>query len=88
MTERICIPTQLGELVAYPINETDYPGIHIYLKRGNDELLLAMVEVSQVLDWGNVCCTVYGDAASEAPTYVDRIFRDELDEYYDSIANS
>lgn len=86
MTERIRIPTVLGELIAFDSNCTDYPGIHIVLHRNGIDLQIATIEVEHVFNDPSVNYTIYGNTTSDEPTISDRIFPDELDEGFASIA--
>lgn len=88
MSAHVRIPTILGELIACESQCSDYPGIHIFLRREGVDLLLASVEVEHVFPEASVNYTIYGNTTSDEPTISDRIFADELDEGFDSLTES
>lgn len=88
MNKPICIPTIFGDIVAYACSDTSYPGVHIFLRRNGIEILIACVEAEHVFDHPSLNYQVYGDLSSDIPTISDRIFPDEIDDAFSSIADN
>lgn len=88
MNKPIRIPTILGDIVAYEVADPHYPGIDIFLSRDGVEILLATVEVEAPIGDTSLNYRVYGDLASDEPTISDRIFPDEIDEAFSSLAGN
>lgn len=86
MNKPICIPTILGDIVAYDVADPDYPGIDIFLRRDGVEILLATVEAESYMGNTSLNYRVYGDLSIDEPTISDRIFPDELNEGFASLS--
>lgn len=82
------VDTPKGTLVARDSGgEPDYPGIHIFLRRGSDECLLDLVEYTATegdAKGTQIISRVYGDGLKDE--YTIRIIHTNLAEYFEQLS--
>lgn len=80
------VNTPLGTLCAVVSDDEDYPGITIYLKRGEGEttehLTLSIVECRSLFNPPDIQLVSYGLPMMDEPTYIAQNTPDQLNEWF------
>ncbi len=71
--KKLCANTKLGQLIAYPGGDPEYPGIYIDIKRGNAEGPVMLVEYT---------ATEHTPSGMLPPTIISRVWGDTTDNDY------
>ena len=79
--QRLEVHVPEGQLVAYPSEDPDYPGIHVELKKNGIPYMLNLATVEYNMDRSDYITHVWGDALKEDTTH--EIHHTHVSEYFD-----
>lgn len=87
MSNRVLTPdnsveTPMGTIYAVPMHGKEYPGIYVYLKQGNADLLLSVVECvnnSFSNEEPYVACFAYHEIAQDEPCDEGYVYQEDID---------